>query len=207
MGNVIRAARPKYKASRHSPSQERSRERVRIILASASHLFNTLGIEKTTTNAVAKHAGLPVGSVYKYFHDKRAIIYSLYELFTADLAAHIRSAINDPLARSNSAEGAVDVLYGEWLTYVQANRLSAIRSFLYSDPSWSADAAKLEAVLIDAIEELITCNAPGIQDSRIKALLLYRLAIAYEEIFNLTGEQADHYSHYARRAACSILSS
>jgi AcrR family transcriptional regulator len=62
---------------RRQPRQARSQERVRRILEAAEALFVAEGVASTTTNAIAAHAGVPIGSLYQFFPDKAAILRSL----------------------------------------------------------------------------------------------------------------------------------
>ncbi|MBB6521372.1 TetR/AcrR family transcriptional regulator [Pseudoteredinibacter isoporae] len=63
---------------RREPSQERARAKVEHILAVVRRILVEDGLEKLTTNYVAKQAEMSVGSLYRYFPNKQAIIYELY---------------------------------------------------------------------------------------------------------------------------------
>lgn len=55
------------------PLQARSRARFDAILDAAAILFADHGYEAVTMDAIAKRAGTPIGSVYQYWEDKRAV--------------------------------------------------------------------------------------------------------------------------------------
>jgi AcrR family transcriptional regulator len=59
---------------RRHPSDRSAGEIVDSIVGAASLLLDRDGIEGLTTNAVARVAGVSVGSVYRYFPDKHAIV-------------------------------------------------------------------------------------------------------------------------------------
>lgn len=61
------------------PQQARSRERVEHLLDTAAALFAKIGYEAATTNAIAEQAGMSIGSFYRYFPDKQAILRALTE--------------------------------------------------------------------------------------------------------------------------------
>jgi hypothetical protein len=61
----------------HIPLQERSRQMVEWILYAAMRLFSEQGYEATTTNKIAKLAGVSIGSLYHYFPNKNAILLEL----------------------------------------------------------------------------------------------------------------------------------
>ena len=62
---------------RRKPRQARSQERVNRILDVAEALFASQGYAATTTNAIAAHAEVPIGSLYQFFPDKTAILQAL----------------------------------------------------------------------------------------------------------------------------------
>ncbi|MBN1427267.1 MAG: TetR/AcrR family transcriptional regulator [Anaerolineae bacterium] len=62
---------------RSVPQQSRSQERVDSILGTAADLFTEVGYEAATTNAIAERAGISIGTLYRYFADKDAILRAL----------------------------------------------------------------------------------------------------------------------------------
>lgn len=75
---------------RRKPRQARSQERVDRILAEAEALFTTEGYEKTTTNAIAAQANVPIGSLYQFFPDKAAILQAIATQYTGRLQQHLK---------------------------------------------------------------------------------------------------------------------
>jgi AcrR family transcriptional regulator len=74
-------------ASRRSPVQARSRARVDAILDAADAVFLEKGYAATTTNHVAARAGTSIGSLYRFFPDKEAILVALAERYGARMRA------------------------------------------------------------------------------------------------------------------------
>jgi AcrR family transcriptional regulator len=72
---------------RHRPQQKRSQQTVDRMLDAAATLFAEIGYEATTTNAVAQRAGMSIGSLYRYFPDKDAILQALSERHLAQVRA------------------------------------------------------------------------------------------------------------------------
>ncbi|MFI1864989.1 TetR family transcriptional regulator [Streptomyces jumonjinensis] len=62
---------------RREPVQQRSAERLARILDACACLLDEVGYEKLSTRAVAARAGVPIGSVYRFFGDKRALAAAL----------------------------------------------------------------------------------------------------------------------------------
>lgn len=69
---------------RNVPIQARSRERLRRVLDAADHVLATEGPAAFTTTRIALAAGVPVGSVYRYFPDKQAIVEALALSYWSD---------------------------------------------------------------------------------------------------------------------------
>lgn len=58
---------------RRAPVQRRSTERLERILDACARELDEGGYERLSTRAVAHRAGVPIGSVYRFFSDKRAM--------------------------------------------------------------------------------------------------------------------------------------
>ena len=89
---------------RNPPLQDRSRRRLRRVLDAADELLAGDGAAAFTTTRVAATAGLPIGSVYRFFDDKESIVEALairYWRDFDDLVAGVaradeRDALTDP---------------------------------------------------------------------------------------------------------------
>ncbi|MGY1941755.1 TetR/AcrR family transcriptional regulator, partial [Nocardia gipuzkoensis] len=64
---------------RRRPTQQRAKETREQILDTAARLFGESGIAETSTNRIAAEAGLSIGTVYRYFPDRTAIVDELLE--------------------------------------------------------------------------------------------------------------------------------
>ena len=62
---------------RRIPRQARATETVAAILEAAAQVLEASGLGGFTTNAVAERAGVSVGTLYQYFGDKTAILFTL----------------------------------------------------------------------------------------------------------------------------------
>ncbi|MFT5220734.1 MAG: AcrR family transcriptional regulator [Planctomycetota bacterium] len=63
------------------PLQSRARLTRRKILDATLELLEIEGIDKISTNAIARQAGVNIASLYKYFPDKYAVLHELAEEF------------------------------------------------------------------------------------------------------------------------------
>ncbi|MFE6892951.1 TetR family transcriptional regulator [Streptomyces sp. NPDC057694] len=62
---------------RRTPVQQRSAERLSRILDACADLLDEVGYEQLSTRAVASGADVPIGSVYRFFTNKRAMVDAL----------------------------------------------------------------------------------------------------------------------------------
>ena len=120
---------------RRVPSQNRSRQRYDEILTVASNLFSENGLDSVTTNEIAARAGMAIGSLYQYFHNKEAIVTALSEQYLETL----RGITDDFLrkdTRTLTLEEAVERLADPVIAY-HAENAAFSRIWLASDASTS----------------------------------------------------------------------
>jgi AcrR family transcriptional regulator len=83
---------PNLPRLRNVPTQARSRERLRRVLDAADDVLVSEGAAAFTTNRIAQAAGVPVGSVYRYFPDKEAIVTALALRYWSDFEDLVAAA-------------------------------------------------------------------------------------------------------------------
>lgn len=87
---------------RKIPRQSRSVKTVDLILDAAAHILSRSGYDALNTNAIAKKAGVSIGSIYQYFPSKEAIVAALVRKYLeSDLAlfhSHFSDAASAPLS-------------------------------------------------------------------------------------------------------------
>jgi len=104
--------------ARRTPQQQRSRERVELILAVAKAQIARAGSDAMKMGEVAAEAGISIGSLYQYFPDKGAIIGALAERYNEEGRACIRDAlagIADPAELTRAFSELIDIYYGLFL--------------------------------------------------------------------------------------------
>ncbi|MFI2372600.1 TetR family transcriptional regulator [Streptomyces sp. NPDC018833] len=98
---------------RRTPVQQRSADRLARILDACAELLDICGYEELSTRAVAQRAGVPIGSLYRFFGNKRALVEALghrnLDRYTERIAVRLA-----PLA-AGDWRGAVDVMLDEYL--------------------------------------------------------------------------------------------
>lgn len=84
---------------RVSPRQQRSLATVDVILEAAAQVLEIAGEAGFNTNAIAERAGVGIGSVYRYFPNKQAILVEMGRREMARVGAQFRI---DPTAKMGS---------------------------------------------------------------------------------------------------------
>jgi len=75
---------------RSVPVQQRAQQRRDEILAVTAQLLEDIGLDDLTTIKVAKSLGISVGTLYHYFPNKHAILYSLAEHWLGEMDAALQ---------------------------------------------------------------------------------------------------------------------
>lgn len=87
---------PHATSLRRAPVQRRSAERLTRILDACADLLDEVGYDDLSTRAVAQRAGVPIGSVYRFFGNKRQMADALaqrnLERFTARVTERLKEA-------------------------------------------------------------------------------------------------------------------
>lgn len=93
---------------------------VRTLLDATAQVLNDVGLEKLSTNKIAKRANVAVGSIYQYFPNKEALIDALVEDRMQQLrtlvAARMATLESDtfPAAAEAMLRAVIDFLAGEF---------------------------------------------------------------------------------------------
>jgi AcrR family transcriptional regulator len=94
---------------RNAPTQARSRRRLAAVLDAAERVLAAEGAAAFTTNRIAETAGVPVGSVYRFFEDKEAIAEALAVRFWGEFA-EVVAAVADGDEREPLSDPGATVL-------------------------------------------------------------------------------------------------
>ncbi len=73
------------------PRQQRSLATVDVILEAAAQVLEIAGEAGFNTNAIAERAGVGIGSIYRYFPDKHAILVEMGRREMARVGAQLRT--------------------------------------------------------------------------------------------------------------------
>jgi AcrR family transcriptional regulator len=78
---------------RKAPRQERSRETVDVILEATARVLERDGYDRASTNRIAEVAGVSVGSLYRYFPSKEALVAALCDRHITAMLATCESKL------------------------------------------------------------------------------------------------------------------
>ncbi|GGU55683.1 TetR/AcrR family transcriptional regulator [Streptomyces lavendofoliae] len=98
---------------RRAPVQRRSAERLARILDACAQLIEEAGYEKLSTRDVAVRAGVPIGSVYRFFSGKRAMAAALAHRNLDRYAERVAARLAG--RPGLDAYGAVDCVLDEYI--------------------------------------------------------------------------------------------
>lgn len=101
--------------SRRAPRQGRARETVDAIVAAAGELLVSKGYAAASTNAIARRAGVSIGSLYQYFASKQAIYRELLLRHRRRIRPCIERAVGRLAQPGSDLVGQVEVLLRELL--------------------------------------------------------------------------------------------
>ncbi|MFG3528471.1 TetR family transcriptional regulator [Streptomyces sp. NPDC047917] len=98
---------------RRAPVQQRSAERLARILDACAELLDETGYEQLSTRAVALRAGVPIGSVYRFFSNKRALTDALAQRNLDSYAERITGRL--AAIPATDWRSAIDAVLDEYL--------------------------------------------------------------------------------------------
>ncbi|AXL87807.1 TetR family transcriptional regulator [Streptomyces sp. CB09001] len=102
---------------RRAPVQRRSAERLTRILDACADLLDEVGYDALSTRAVALRADVPIGSVYRFFGNKRQMADALaqrnLERYTERVTERLTEA--DSVPDGGGWRGALDAVLDEYL--------------------------------------------------------------------------------------------
>ncbi|MGW0735736.1 TetR/AcrR family transcriptional regulator [Streptomyces sp. NPDC002851] len=175
---------PRSAGLRRVPVQRRSAERLTRILDACAALLDEVGYDDLSTRAVADRAGVPIGSVYRFFSNKRALAEALAERNLDRFARRITARIAE--VPHDDWRTAVDAALDEYLEMKRT--VPGFGLIEFGAPDRVAEA---NHVVADRLGALLTTHLGRPLDARLRRSLLVSV------------EAADALLHLAFRAAPS----
>ncbi|MFF4188374.1 TetR family transcriptional regulator [Streptomyces sp. NPDC001691] len=160
---------------RRAPVQQRSAERLSRILDACAELLDETGYEDLSTRAVAQRAGVPIGSVYRFFGNKRAMA----EALAARNLDRYAGMINARLETIEAADwrGAVDAVLDEYLVLKQTVPGFNLVDFGGPQPVPDPDS-DANHLLADRLAELLPTQFGRTLDADLRRVILVAVEAA-----------------------------
>lgn len=98
---------------RRAPVQRRSAERLTRILDACADLLDEVGYDDLSTRAVAQRAGVPIGSVYRFFGNKREMADALAQRNLERYTVRVTERLKE--TEDGGWETAMDAVLDEYL--------------------------------------------------------------------------------------------
>lgn len=96
-------------SARKMPVQDRSKQTVEYILQASISILESDGMKGFNTNAIAKKAGVSIGSLYQYFPSKDAIMNELIQRYFKDQDALIYKYIEGINNEKSDIKDVIDM--------------------------------------------------------------------------------------------------
>jgi TetR/AcrR family transcriptional regulator len=151
-GGSARAPSTERAAAAGVPRRERERKRHRQdILAAAVKLFSSKGFEKTTMADVAAEAEFAVGTLYKFFEDKKALYRTIIREIATDMNARLLEALRQGGTEVEQIGRYIDTKMSLFAKHAPVGRLYFSQT---TGASWSPEAT-LDAELRDMFRKML----------------------------------------------------
>lgn len=111
---------------RTEPVRARSSARVQALLDAAAAVADEVGVEHVTTNLVAERAGCSIGTFYRYFPDRVAVLRALALRHASTLHADSQAALALVAPNAEGLEAALNDIAGRTIERFR------------SEPGWEA---------------------------------------------------------------------
>lgn len=154
------------------PAQKRAEETVRHILNTSAQLLDEVGLDGFNTNLLADRAALRVGTIYRYFPNKLAILRALVQ----EHAKHMKAALAIFSDLADPTKEWQAIICASIDNYVNAAQQQdgfiAIRRAMQAAPELRA----IEKKLVRELSELI-----------VEAIIERGVKVSKEQLFHVAG--------------------
>ena len=175
--------------SRRVPKQARSQERYDKILEKAAKLFLDNGFDGTTTNEIARHADISIGSLYQYFDSKKAIVAALTGRYVEALKEVTSDLATDTAVLPTDA--AVDRLLNPILRFhLSYPEFSSLWLNAEVSPPLKAAMQAMDKEVLGRAHELLEARVPGIPTGQAWMIVTV-LELAVKSLLGLVGRSDD----------------
>ncbi|MER6256415.1 TetR/AcrR family transcriptional regulator [Streptomyces sp. NPDC001584] len=161
---------PPAHSLRRTPIQQRSADRLARILDACAELLDETGYENLSTRAVALRAGVPIGSVYRFFGNKRAMAIALAHRNLDRYADGIADRLADLPA--THWRPVVDAVLDEYLAMKRSVPGFALVDFGVPAPPAEGPEADPNHQVADRLTELLSAHLALTPDATLERAVL-----------------------------------
>ena len=185
------------------PKQKRAKAKVAKVLDSAKQLLVFHGLEKLTTNHIAKDSGVSVGSIYQYFPNKQSIILKIYLDWLAEVKREVMPFKQASLEMDANTlcKSLFKIIYADHTTNTQQQLLEkeltkAMRLFPELGEIEKRHSSEMITLLSEIIGNVLPENSN--EKSVQLAIFLYSLDSSIQQFFELGGDQKLAFEWYEK---------
>ncbi|MFF9686810.1 TetR/AcrR family transcriptional regulator [Streptomyces sp. NPDC014623] len=160
---------------RRVPVQQRSADRLARILDAGAALLDETGYEQLSTRAVADRAGVPIGSVYRFFPNKRALVDALAERNLEVYAQRVVARLEPIPEREWRA--AIDAVLDEYLAMKRSVPGFALVDFGPPVPVAGPLDADVNRLVAGRLAELVSGHLGRGRDGAVSDAVLLRTVL------------------------------
>lgn len=159
------------KNNKPAPKQARAKERQAAILRAAGELLVHVPVHELTTTRIAMKAGVPVGSVYRYFDDKDDILDRLHDSAYRTIENSVLKALESLPANLPLESVIKSLLHTFWEAARCHNNFRALTRWLNSQNSlWDVTPGPRSA-LADIFREILAKTGTIVRADREELVL------------------------------------
>lgn len=160
---------------RTEPIQQRSAARLDALLDSAAYVIDQVGVDRITTAMIADHAGASIGTVYRYFPDRVAVLGALRERSMARFRLRVAHEIQE--SNPQNWWEAIDCAIDAFVALYRSE--PGFHIIQFSDRQVSLGGS--------GVSDVASNDAAAKTDSKNDDDFAARLAVVLSEEFNLDG--------------------
>lgn len=176
---------PSTAATMIAPRQTRAKKTRDALLGAVERIVAAEGAEAVTTTRIAVETGVAVGTIYRYFDGREALLLSAYDATVARIVASCGAALAD-IDPATAPADAARALLGLYLDTAEAipshsGLLGAMRAIrpIEADQSGSNEASIVGDLLAPFLERFAGSAAPDPLRLRFMNVLLGTLVDLY----------------------------
>lgn len=196
------------KHMKQMPKTPKAQETKNLIFTAASQIVLKEGVDKLNTNYIAERAGVSIGTLYKYYEDKDAIIADILEQVIDARVNRVKDALSVSMIFEDR-EIVVDKVLAALLSDGAEEELRLEQALLPFVPAQGehreSRARRIESLVKPLLKGLILLRAPNMRDRDFDTFSFILLTSIKQVIVAASLPENSHYSREQLRAELKKL--